>query len=254
MQTANLRHTSFLAAAAIVALALPAHAQTRALTADDYARAEKLLGYNTNRLVLHVAAQPTWVGDERFWYRTATENGTEFFLVDAATGARTAAFDQAKIAAALSTAARSTYTAYRLPFNQFEFSTDRTSISFNAGGSQWTCDVAGARCESKERRTEPPSVVSPDGKRTAFIRSFNLWVRDTATGKETQLTRDGVKEYGYATDNAGWIHSDSPTRRRSRRSRWTSAAPVTCIWSAPTSGIPGSRPGSTHWWAIPGFS
>jgi dipeptidyl-peptidase-4 len=210
MQTANLRHASFLAAAAIVALALPAHAQPRALTADDYARAEKFLGYNTNGLALHVAAQPTWVGDERFWYRTATENGTEFFLVDAATGARTAAFDQVKIAAALSTAARSTYTAYRLPFNQFEFSTDRKSISFNAGGSQWTCDVAGARCESKERRTEPPSVVSPDAKRAAFIRSYNLWVRDTATGKETQLTRDGAKEYGYATDNAGWIHSDSP--------------------------------------------
>ena len=33
MQTANLRHTSFLAAAAIVALALPAHAQTRLLDA-----------------------------------------------------------------------------------------------------------------------------------------------------------------------------------------------------------------------------
>jgi dipeptidyl aminopeptidase/acylaminoacyl peptidase len=210
MQTANLRHTSLLSVAAIVALALPAHTQTRALTTDDYARAEKFLGYNTNGLVLHVAAQPTWVGDERFWYRTATENGTEFFLVDAATGARTAAFDQAKIAAALSTAGRSTYTAYRLPFNQFEFSTDRKSISFNAGGSQWTCDVGGARCESKERRTEPPSVVSPDGRRAAFIRSYNLWVRDMATGKETQLTRDGVKEFGYATDNAGWIHSDSP--------------------------------------------
>jgi len=33
-------------------------------------------------------------------------------------------------------------------------------------------------------------------------------VRDVATGKETQLTTDGVKDFGYATDNAGWIHSD----------------------------------------------
>jgi dipeptidyl aminopeptidase/acylaminoacyl peptidase len=193
-----------------VALALPAHTQTRALTADDYARAERFLGYNTNRLVLHVAAAPTWVGDERFWYRTTTENGTEFFLVEAATGARTAAFDQAKVAAALSAAARSSYTAYRLPFNQFEFSTDRTSISFNAGGSQWTCDTAGARCEGKERPAGPPIALSPDGKRAAFIRNYNLWVRDTASGKETPLTKDGVKEYGYATDNAGWIHSDNP--------------------------------------------
>jgi dipeptidyl-peptidase-4 len=187
-----------------------ADAQPRALTADDYARAERFLGYNTNRLVLHVAAQPTWVGDERFWYRTVTENGTEFFLVDAATGTRTPAFDQSKVAAALSTAARRSYTAYRLPFNQFEFSSDRKSLSFNSGGSQWTCDVAGTRCEGRARREAPPSMTSPDGKRAAFIRNYNLWVRDTASGKETQLTKDGVKEFGYATDNAGWTHSDNP--------------------------------------------
>jgi dipeptidyl aminopeptidase/acylaminoacyl peptidase len=210
MQTATFRQTaSCVATAALVVFLAPLQAQTR-LTADDYSRAEQFLGYNTNRLVLHLAAQPTWVGDDRFWYRTTTENGTEFFQVEAATGARTPAFDQAKIAAALSSAARTNYSAYRLPFNQFEFSSDRKSISFNAGGSQWTCDVGGTRCDSKQRPQQgSPIVASPDGKRAAFIRDYNLWVRDTASGKETQLTKDGVKEYGYATDNAGWIHSDN---------------------------------------------
>ena len=52
-------------------------------------------------------------------------------------------------------------------------------------------------------------MSSPDGKREAFIRDWNLWVRDTATGKETQLTTDGVKDFGYATNNAGWVHDDS---------------------------------------------
>jgi len=208
MQTTFRQVASIVAVTALVACIAPLHAQTR-LTAADYSRAEQFLGYNTNRLVLHQAAQPTWAGDDRFWYRTTTENGTEFFQVDAATGARTPAFDQAKIAAALSSAARSNYSAYRLPFNQFEFSSDRKSISFNAGGSHWTCDVGGTRCDSKERPQGPPSVPSPDGKRAAFIRNYNLWVRDIASGKETQLTRDGVKEYGYATDNAGWIHSDN---------------------------------------------
>ena len=202
--------SSRLAVALTLCVATAVAAQTRALTADDYARAEKFLGYNTNRLVLHVAAQPTWVGDDRFWYRTTTENGTEFFLVDAATGAKTPAFDQARMAAALSSAARASYEAYRLPFNQFEFSADRKSIAFNVGGSQWMCDVGGTRCESKTRREGEPSVMSPDGKRGAFIRSYNLWVRDSVSGKETQLTKDGVKDYGYATDNAGWIHSDNP--------------------------------------------
>ncbi|HZS57070.1 MAG TPA: DPP IV N-terminal domain-containing protein [Bryobacteraceae bacterium] len=53
-------------------------------------------------------------------------------------------------------------------------------------------------------------VASPDKKREAFIRDYNLWVRDVATKKETQLTTDGVKDFGYATDNAGWAHSDRP--------------------------------------------
>ncbi len=51
-------------------------------------------------------------------------------------------------------------------------------------------------------------VLSPDGKKNAFIRNWNLWVKDIPTGKETALTTDGVIDFGYATDNAGWTHSD----------------------------------------------
>ena len=46
--------------------------------------------------------------------------------------------------------------------------------------------------------------------RAAYIRDYNLWVRDIATGRETQLTTDGQKDFGYATDNAGWVKSDRP--------------------------------------------
>ena len=38
-------------------------------------------------------------------------------------------------------------------------------------------------------------VLSPDGKRGAYIKDYNLWVRDIASGKETQLTTDGVKDF-----------------------------------------------------------
>lgn len=53
-------------------------------------------------------------------------------------------------------------------------------------------------------------VASPDGSKIAFIKDWNLWVRDAKTKKETQLTTDGVKNFGYATDNAGWTQSDRP--------------------------------------------
>ena len=53
-------------------------------------------------------------------------------------------------------------------------------------------------------------VLSPDKKHAAFIRDSNLWVRDAATNKETALTTDGIKDFGYATDNAGWASSNRP--------------------------------------------
>ncbi|HEY5382840.1 MAG TPA: DPP IV N-terminal domain-containing protein [Acidobacteriaceae bacterium] len=59
-------------------------------------------------------------------------------------------------------------------------------------------------------RGKAPFDLSPDKKLAAFIRDNNLWVRVEATGEERQLTTDGVKDFGYATDNAGWTHSDAP--------------------------------------------
>ncbi len=53
-------------------------------------------------------------------------------------------------------------------------------------------------------------ILSPDGTKVVFIKDWNLYLRDLDSGKETQLTSDGVKNYGYATDNAGWKHSDRP--------------------------------------------
>ncbi|NNE66785.1 MAG: prolyl oligopeptidase family serine peptidase [Pyrinomonadaceae bacterium] len=62
--------------------------------------------------------------------------------------------------------------------------------------------------QSQFRFRRAPEVPSPDGKQEAFIRDHNLWVRDKESKKETQLTKDGVKDFGYATDNAGWRKSN----------------------------------------------
>lgn len=63
---------------------------------------------------------------------------------------------------------------------------------------------------SNNRRGPSVEVLSPDKRKAAFIRDWNLWVRDVATKVETQLTTDGIKDFGYATDNAGWKKSDNP--------------------------------------------
>ena len=53
-------------------------------------------------------------------------------------------------------------------------------------------------------------VLSPDQRKVVFIRDWNLWVRYLDSNEERQLTTDGVENYGYATDNAGWRQSERP--------------------------------------------
>ena len=223
----RLHFAIFLSAAPACA----ALAQTqRVVTADDYRRAERFMGYYTTPLVFGLTVRPTWLSGDRLWYSNVTPRGTEFLLVDPARGTRARAFDQGRIAAALSAATGTAYDSLRLPFTQFEFANDGRAIVVAVGGRRWSCDERTQRCgnaiDARETAAAPPTagrggrgggrggarpeVRSPDGKRAIYIRDYNLWTRDVATGRETQLTTDGVKDFGYATDNAGWTRSDRP--------------------------------------------
>src|SRR5580765_7022289 len=183
--------------------------QQKALAAADYARAEKFMGYNTNPLVDH-SVQPAWLPDGRFWYRDSSAAGSEFVVFDPVKLTRQPAFDQEKVAGALSKAAGKTYDRGHLPFTRFDYSTDGKSILFAIGDKRWKCDTTGDSCAAQPTDPRREEVLSPNKKRAAFIRDYNLWVRDVESGSETQLTTDGVKDYGYATNNAGWIHGDDP--------------------------------------------
>ena len=72
--------------------------------------------------------------------------------------------------------------------------------------------------ENKGYNKNPNEFLSPDGNLAAYINDFNLWIRNTKTDVRTQLTFDGIKDYGYATNNAGWIQSKGPVLKWSPRS------------------------------------
>src|SRR5580700_1067986 len=186
----------------------------RAFTGNDYQRAEKFMTYNTRPLVFH-EVRGKWLPEDRYLFRDSGPEGSEFVIFDAAHGTRQPAFDHGKVAAALSAAAGATYNAAHLPFTTLEFSADGKSISFHLKSENWACDLQAGKCTAEAKSAKgaterPEEENSPDGKSAAFIRDYNLWVRDVASGRETQLTADGVKDFAYATDNAGWIHSNRP--------------------------------------------
>ena len=139
-------------------------------TAADYARAEKFMPYNTTPLVLRSGIRPAWLTD-----------GQDRFWYRVTTEKGTDA-----VLVDATTGAKSPCTL--APCRE----TPPSDGGRGGGGA--------ARMEAR----------SPDGKRAAFIRDWNLWARDVESGKEIQLTKDGVRDFGYATDNAGWQHSDRP--------------------------------------------
>jgi dipeptidyl aminopeptidase/acylaminoacyl peptidase len=194
-------------------------AQGKQLTTANYAQAEKFMAYNVNPLVYHGVGRVAWMDDGRFWYRDSGPDGATYIVVDPAKRTKAPAFDQAKLAAALKAAdSKMKADAHHLTISEITFSDGDKTVVVNVGreARKFRCDLSGAGvCTEvvtpggKEAESEDTSV-SPDKTKAVFIRDWNLWVRDVASGKETQLTTDGVKDFGYATDNAGWQMSDRP--------------------------------------------
>ncbi len=211
----SARTARVLAALSFVTASLALTAQQpRVYTAADYANAEKMLTYNVNPLAYKGTVSPHWMQDGRLWYRAVDETGTTYRIVDPAKKTDVVAFDHAKLAAALNAAGDGKRKAdpAHLRFAELAFagSDRKLHLASAAGtfdctlGETYTCAAFKAPASGKE-----PLNLSPDKQKGAFIRDWNLWVRDVATGRETQLTTDGVKDFGYATDNAGWKQSDA---------------------------------------------
>jgi dipeptidyl-peptidase-4 len=219
--TVEVRRWAALPAVALTVLAAtpaPAAAQSApaaaqaappALTAADYARAEKFLAAAVNPLVVGGTVNATWLPDDRFTYRSTVADGTQFLLVDPVAKTRVPAFDHERLAAALAAASKAKIDPKKLPFQTIELAADGGSVSFTYAEKRYTCDVKGAACTAADA-PDPNAVVSPDGTRAVFIKDWNLWVRDLASKVERPLTTDGVANFGYATDNAGWRQSEKP--------------------------------------------
>jgi dienelactone hydrolase len=188
-------------------------AHGRPLTLQDYARAERFMPYDTQPLVDHDVERVHWLDDRRFWYVDHDSGGDHYRMMTAPSGKVVPLFDQQRLAVALGQAIGKPVAATRLAISAIRIeSHDRYVITRE--GKRYRCTLTGTtRCTDAARATKSgkePGIVSPNGRLEAFIRHWNLWVRDTTTGKETQLTFDGVVDFGYATDNAGWRHSARP--------------------------------------------
>ncbi len=87
--------------------------------------------------------------------------------------------------------------------------TEYVSVNANTKEKSTLTDYKTPKPESKYAKATRNEHVSPNGKLAAYIDNYNLWIRDLSNNKKTQLTFDGKKDYGYATNNAGWTRGDN---------------------------------------------
>ena len=185
--------------AAIAPASVPARARS---IVERYTRAEQMLPWNTSRLVFGDSVKPQWYNDgNRFWFRSNTRNGADFLVVDPAAGSQRLLFDNARLAAAMTAAADTSYDPNKLPFRTFRFAKDgddERTIEFRAAKRRMTCDIIAYACVATDTLpSEVPYVLSPDRKWEAFVSGYNVFVRPRRTSDSTQLTTDGVAGWSY---------------------------------------------------------
>lgn len=182
------------------------------LTKQDYANAAKHLGDNMDKFVTNTLVSTNWTDENTLLYSKTIDDGKEFYVVDVSKNEKKLAFDHKKLASSLSQLMDKDVNASELPFSKFEFKNNNQVISFEIKKEYYQCNLEDYTCQKIENKKSISSdeILSPNGNLAAYIDNFNLWVRNLNTNSITQLTFDGIQDYGYATDNAGWIRSNRP--------------------------------------------
>ncbi len=201
-------------------------------TLADYQRADSISSRLTP-LFLGLPSVPEWLGTTtRFWYRVTVSGGNAWMLVDAATSSKEPLFDQARLAAAVTTATGTSVTALTLPFTaptaNFKVAEDAASITFNRDSSAYRCDVKAYSCArtgpavasnggrgggggggangggGRGGAPELTSVRSPNGAMEAVVANFNIAVRPTGSTERMTLSYDGMEGDAYTLASVRW--------------------------------------------------
>lgn len=165
-----------------------------------YQRAAQLeAGIFNKSVACNTTLAPHWIGDsDCFWSVRESRTGQCFRFVDAKTGVNKDAFDHQGLAAALSSASGETVLADNLPLTDLDLMQAPEVITFNALGQAWLYNDNEHRCEINNKAVSE-GKLSPDGKKVAFVRDHNIWLRDIESGDEHALTTDGERLYVYAS-------------------------------------------------------
>ena len=196
---------------------LPAYKPSQAELSASYKRME-LSDSLTRGSVLKASVQAGWQGDgESFWYKNVLKDSlTEYIYVNASDGKKIKLLDNEKVAAAISKATDSAFSAQKLMLQDIRF-TDQNNNLLILVKRQWfnynkvtntaekidrpnierPKELGWTRQRSRWSRFHADSI-SPDKKQKAYVRNGNIYLSSPDGKNASQLTYDGnpLKPFG----------------------------------------------------------
>ena len=174
-----------------------------------YAEAQRLLnGFSEKTIVRNDSVFTYWIeGTNVFWYEKDTFigeiPGKQYRLVNAETGKNDLAFDHNALASALSLVSGMDVDGKSLPISEVSILLKPLQVKFAAFGKSWQFTLHSADClELDLIPLKPDESPSPDKRYVAFIRDYNIWLRDAESGSERAFTEDGTAEFWYGGSTA----------------------------------------------------
>ncbi|MEK6769108.1 MAG: S9 family peptidase, partial [Gemmatimonadota bacterium] len=174
--------------------------------------------------------------------RQGRPRGQEIGRYDAASGAREVLASAAQLVAPGDTAG--------LVIESYAWSPDLSRVLIftnaqrvwrtNSRGDYWVLDRLSGRLRKLGGPAARPSSLmfakfSPDGSRVAYVRDFNLYVEDLATGRITALTRGGSRTIINGTFD--WVYEEELMDYWADGWRWSPDGRSIAYWQLDATGV-----------------
>ncbi|WP_163396527.1 S9 family peptidase [Flavobacterium limi] len=156
-----------------------------------------------------------WVGNDYVWYSNNIQKGKEFLLADTKQQKQSAAFDHTLFAESLSKFLKKEVKGQDLPIENLEFDKTLSTLVFTTDTVKISCNLKTYELTKIGRYKNPlrnneywggtfdelgnKPVGSPDSLYVAFIKNYNLYIKNKKTKTETQLSYDGSKGFYYSS-------------------------------------------------------
>ena len=222
-----------MVAAATIALAAPAQATEPEAVKPNYELAERFSPTKVRRLVPQTMVHPNWFENStKFWYSWTTVDGTNYYIVDPASGKRTELWSMAELAEKVTLDTNYPFDAQHLPIRAMELKEDKYVLFDIAPADvmvenndyapkddegnrlvfHFKWDIASKsleRIEERDVRYPEWANVSPDGRIAVYEKNYNLWYMTTedveklardpkdSTIVEHQITTDATDATAY---------------------------------------------------------